>query len=96
MLILIIPSYNTPGTHIHRLFTSVHSSYNTYWQQWHCHINHQISFYVCLWILINAVLVQLISDTFFCNNTIGGYICSCPNGYVLESNNFTCTKREVE
>ena len=27
-----------------------------------------------------------------CTNTIGGYVCSCPNGYNLSSNNFTCDK----
>jgi hypothetical protein len=31
----------------------------------------------------------------FCNNTIGGYICSCPNGYILASNNFTCKREEL-
>ena len=26
----------------------------------------------------------------YCNNTEGGYFCSCPNGYLLGDNNYTC------
>ena len=30
-----------------------------------------------------------------CNNTIGGYSCSCVPGFALDSNGFTCNGKET-